>query len=403
MADIMQSGFLTRSEGNDGELAFVRFNSGTSKRMRHARKRCLDDVHNWSKSLHRLPTKEDWPQNPQMFTMETVKELFGSFEAMLAELEKRKQPKTHQKSEVKVTQMTDAEGKELSRKQLFTDQRLAEILYEASAGKNRITPSEYARWYKSKGATPMDYPKNLQTIFNRLGRGRASVAFKRMRELLGLPEEEPQQPRREKTGQETKKWVDKPDLESKSEPEPKPKLESEPESEPSPDPESRSEIGLAFNSEPEPEAKSAPEPESAKVATKEVLLEPETQPEINLAAPCYKLVNTLGYSFSIGPLRVEASNGEGRAVIEKTQLITGKSDLVTSRQLKLALEIPGQLVDFPAPQEGIFYLIDAKLCHEMGPLSLSDRHDFIPVYHQDNFPPDTQYRNLYGLHVFIDD
>ena len=156
-------------------------------------------------------------------------------------------------------------------------------------------------------------------------------------------------------------------------------------------------------SQPEPEVKPNLEPISNPKSKSESEPKLESQPEINLATSCYKLVNTLGYNFSIGPLHIEASHSEGRAVIEKTQLITGKSDLVTSSQLKLALEIPGQLIDFPAPQEGVFYLIDAKLCHEMGPLSLSDRHDLIPVYHQDNFPPDTQYRNLYGLHVFIDD
>lgn len=243
MADIMQSGFLTRSEGNDSDLISVKFNSGTSKRMRYARKRCLDDVHKWSKSLHRLPTETEWRENPQMFTMDTIKELFGSFDAMLSELEKRKQPKTRHKSEVKVSNLKKEKVDEV---------------------------------------------------------------------LLGLPEEEP--------GKQ------------------------------------------ADTSKP--------------------------KPEINLATPCCKLVNTLGYSFDIGHVHIEANHDDWRAVIETTQRSTAQSDIVVSRQLKLTQDITGQLVDFPAPQEGIFYLIDAKLYHEMDVSWCPGRYDFIPVYRSGNYPSD---------------
>lgn len=92
MADIMQGSFLTSTKGDDGKMAFVKYNSGFSKRMRHAKKHCLDEAHKWTKSLRRLPTEEEWAENKQMFTKGTVEELFGTFDEMLRQLELKRNP-----------------------------------------------------------------------------------------------------------------------------------------------------------------------------------------------------------------------------------------------------------------------------------------------------------------------
>ena len=220
----------------------------------------------------------------------------------------------------------------MTRERLFSDQRLAEILHEACGDKKRITPSEYAKWYNSKSATPMDYPKNFQTFVDRLGGGRVPDTFKHMRKLLGLPEEEPEEPSKKK---------------------------------------------------------------ERKVNSKS-----ELKPEANLAAISYKLINTLGYSFDIGHIHIKTTHDGWRAVIEKTERITAQSDVVMSRQLKLTQDITGQLIDFPPPEEGVFYLIDGKLYREMLSLWPEGRDDLIPVYHKDNYPSDSQPPTLNGFYVY---
>ena len=88
----LQERIPARPEIDDGRIVRVAFNNGVSKPMCHARKRCLDDAHKWEISLRRPPTEEEWRDNPQMFTLGIIDELFGSYEEMLCQLAAAKIP-----------------------------------------------------------------------------------------------------------------------------------------------------------------------------------------------------------------------------------------------------------------------------------------------------------------------
>ena len=100
------NGFLTKAKGDDDRLALVKFNNGTTKPMKRARKRCLDDADKLQKSIHHLPSEEEWAKRPYLFSLGTVEDLFGSYPAMLDELQKRKQPPPRRPAQIKVAKIT---------------------------------------------------------------------------------------------------------------------------------------------------------------------------------------------------------------------------------------------------------------------------------------------------------
>ena len=239
MADIMAGNFLTKAEGDDGKLTVVKFNNGTTKPMRHAKKFCLDEINRWQKSLHRLPNPDDWPgakkTRPQLLSLETIDDLFGSFDGMIDALEKRKRPPRDYISTVKIIQpkktpevenvqveapqpeaeniqpetsevqpesIEKSEENMAGREKQWTDLALAEIVHEACGDKTFISIGNYSGW---RSNTPKVVP-SCTTISKRLGNGRWEDVFPAMRKLLGLEEPalaqpiEPPMPQRPKQG-----------------------------------------------------------------------------------------------------------------------------------------------------------------------------------------------------------
>ena len=337
MADIMQGSFLTRAEGDDSELAYVKFNSGTSKRMRHAKKRCLDDAQKWRKSLHRFPTEEEWQKNPQMFTLDTVEDLFGSFDEMIDELKAKNKPSQTWKPKIKTSRKPKSERKEgatMGRKQEYTDQELAKILHSACEGKAYIDQLQYKHWYsRQTERTPTP-----DTIARRLGGGRwNSQLFDRMRGLLELESE-------------TETVVPAPT-------EPEPELEPE-------------------NSAPEPEPAVA---ESIEPPTTELSVEPSMNPA-DLPGHC--LVNLLGRDCRLcydGPyIKSPKGNPSIVAKVKKVYSIDDRGNCNETSQWKLIIKQPDCEIELPEPKPDIIYLVDARI-YEVIPAK-HRRKDLLPVY-----------------------
>lgn len=116
-----------------------------------------------------------------------------------------------------------------------------------------------------------------------------------------------------------------------------------------------------------------------------------------------RLINTLGRSFCIDAhICSNHEYDDWFAVVERLQRVTAFGETTMFKQLKLAQDTTGELIDFPSPQENVFYLVDAKLIRELGYYWLAelDRHDLIPVYHEGNLPADAN-EDLRGLHVSL--
>lgn len=345
--DIMQdNSFLTKAEGDDSELVWVRFNNGVQKPMRHARKRCLDEASKWIKSLHHLPSREEWCENPQMFAIETVEELFGTFDEMLKVLERRKQPSSPRLKPIKTSRITQAPPVDTRKekrtemvKPVYTEQQVAKILHDACGDKAYITQPEYNAWRELQEE---DAPSFI-TITKYLSNGQWNPQmFDRMRQLLGI------------------------------------KKEDEPESAPETKPEP--ELELEF--EPEPEAAIGPVP--------------ATTPSSELTIPCCRLVSTLNREFELGDICFKVDKDDGFAVvigtsyyngIDKKQLNeTGESQVdcyKTIYNLKMTSgKDPEHLVDFPEFAPDTLYLIDGGLYEMLPPKQR--RPDLIPVWYSRN-------------------
>ena len=414
MVDIMQGSFLTRAEGDDSKLVWVKYNSGTSKPMRHAKKRCLDDAQKWARSLHRFPAEAEWRNNPKMFTLETVEELFGSFDEMLAQLRYRSKPPglfhgtpkgttsqgsgkdaniQTETSDVKPKSQKSKEASTMKRRE-WTDQELANCLHQACGDQDYVTTGQYEAWKELAAQDGMTLP-DRSTIMFRLGDGKWRSAFPKMREILGIREPESDgveskqrdAPRRSdeqclKDVRTIAAQVDTP-LSQKQY-----KLRRE---QGMLDPRtlcdrfggSWADVIEAAGLEPSAGAKKARDKVRDKTQKND-----EVTNKLNkelLGSCSYRLVNVLGYAFEINGIHFESTYDDWRAVIEKTERITAQSEILMAQHLKLTQDITGQSIDFPDPQEGVFYLVDAKLFQRMN-LSCCqlDRHDLIPVYHDGN-------------------
>lgn len=212
MIDITRSSFLTRSDGGeDSKLVRVKFNSGVSKPMRYARKRCLDEANRITKHQNGTPpTIQEWRHDQNLFSIDTIEELFGSFDAMINKVQTYYQSKPRNSAEIKETVLTGEELKsyrsEISpgpfksdvvhRKRKsehvsriprrWTDEQLAEFLLEA-CGKQRsfINIGQYNVW---RAQQLHDCPSS-PTISHHLGNGRWSQEmFDRAREIIAARE-----------------------------------------------------------------------------------------------------------------------------------------------------------------------------------------------------------------------
>ncbi len=348
-------GFLTKAKGDDDKLVLVKFNNGTTKPMKRARKRCLDDADKLQKSIRRPPSEEEWAKRSHLFSLGTVEDLFGSYPAMLDELQKRKQPPPGRPAQVKITEMAkerrvifgqetakeetrpkppqkatmETEVYEMTKKtrQAYSDKELAELLYEACDGRPYISVGQYQQWSTSQSKK---VPVSM-TVANRFGNGLWSEKiFDRMREILGLEG-------------------------------------------------------------PAPDAM----PCCQKEAEPEVTIEPAlaTTPGGDPVIPCCRLVSTLNREFKLGDIYFRVSEDDGFAVvigmsyyngIDKKQLNeTGESQVdcyKTIYSLKMTSgKDPEHLVDFPEFAPDTLYLIDGGLYEMLSPKQR--RPDLIPVWY----------------------
>ena len=354
-------GYLTKAKGSDDELVWVKFNNGASRPMKKARKRCLDDADKLQKTIHHLPSPEEWQKESHFASLGTVDELFGSFDAMLKELKRYKSPSKVAQSltTVKVYKVTEEGNEELKdtlvlepdsvekrkarrqmiKKQTFSDRQLAEILHRACGGQVYITKNQYDVWRDSQKETV----PTSNTIATRLGKGFWDISiFHRMRQLL--------------TAEVNTK--PKPELKPKFEPKPEPKLEPKPEPKPEPEPEPEPRLEPEpepeFEPEPEPEPDPEPEPEPKNP-------EPKPKPK---SAP--KLINLTGDSVKVhwpkdyGQIIEEGNWPKDKAIVvtykTKFELVKGKHVLSDYEELKV-LRADGRIDPFPDPEENVYILV----------------------------------------------
>lgn len=202
-------GFLTKAKGDEDKVIWVNFNNGASRPMKRAKKRCLDDVAKLEKSLHHLPSQEEWQKEPHFISLSTVDKLFGSYNAMLKEFKKLKNPLKTPKNRnaVKIYRIDQVQREDndqginqdarsdskrmiigaMSKERVFSNLEIAQILYEACDGKEHITLREYKTWRKLQDKKVPSHT----TIIKHLGGGRWSPQlFNNMRRLLKLNQSE---------------------------------------------------------------------------------------------------------------------------------------------------------------------------------------------------------------------
>lgn len=162
----------THTKGDDQEVAFVKYNNGTVKPMKHARKQCLSDGLRLAKQLGRPPTGAEWNQKRDLFTLSTVSELFGSFEEMLDQLKKRESDYAPRSKSTRTPASSNPEKKESKMNNVrWTDDGLVKALKKACDfhGKSDISIEQYRYWASTLGE---ENAPSHATITSRLGNGK---------------------------------------------------------------------------------------------------------------------------------------------------------------------------------------------------------------------------------------
>ncbi len=125
---------------------FVEYSNGKIGRKKRARKACLDNTEKLYKEIGHLPTRDEWQRRESRvgFTLDTVEDIFGSFENMIDELSKR--PEVSKREEERI---------EMGRPPKWTQEDLLDALYRAcidtcgNVDPPFITQSQYDSWSRN--------------------------------------------------------------------------------------------------------------------------------------------------------------------------------------------------------------------------------------------------------------
>lgn len=138
------------------------------------------------------------------------------------------------------------------------------------------------------------------------------------------------------------------------------------------------------------------EPESSK----EPLLTEASSGEVSEKLPGYRLVNLLGFDFSIaqagaGVITFKAPKGAPTPVYREqgTYRSAGFNQLEDSFERKLTLDCCGFESDFPEPEPDVFYLVEGEFYEKIK--FNHNRADLIPVYLSAKYHKDS----LHGFYV----
>lgn len=441
---------MTSTKGDDGEMAFVRYNSGFQKRMRHARKHCLDEAHKWAKSLRHLPTRDEWLENPKMFAIDTVEELFGSFDNMLEKLEAKVRPKPLGDDYLALRDSLQEQMRKRARKESamakgrkYTEESLAEALVRAFKEQSTITSVEYESWRNSL-SDRANVPSG-PSIRLRLGQGSWPRAVERARELMGdgwpveieseatpaaMPEIVPGAvsvdgaeevvsevvPETKKTGarglSDEQCFEDVRRVAEIIDDSPTKKQYMEHRR-----PGAMTAKGLAkrfhgwdnvltgagleltMGAKRSQLQKTAPSSEDKFVVSDSLPLDKS----LPLGAPAmpdlpgYRFVNLLANEYKIGKIPIQQSDVTAIVKVQETFALDGEEVISQDKEINLCLIRNGQEFDMPEPEENVFYLIDNALC-QMIPAE-HWRDDLVPVHQSRDDDADNSKCSTFGLYL----
>ena len=379
---------------------YVQDGDGKVRREKRAKRGCLNQAAWYANQLGHFPSREEWQRREHTlgYKLETVEDLFGSYENMIDEL--RKQPG--------MSKLVEKE-REREMQKLYSNEELLSLLVRAirdSGEDGTITISQYKDW-ASKENSKGNLVPSLSTFYTRFGGFKAAIDLARRwskkHEVrvdvgFGADVESPKEPEIIEPEPEGGGF----EVAAKAEPEPD-VVEPEPDVvEPEPDvvePEpdvavsdsainslesdvaelesENAELGVV-ESEPEPDSdiaelgseqaeseqiefESVLQPESTESEVAEPVLELETDSEDKpvLGATLCDIYNFLGYDIKIGGATIES---QGSAIVVTTHALVGGELKEESR--KLAIRNSAQSVtSWPYGENSLFLLPQAVTCY----------------------------------------
>lgn len=372
---------------------YVQDGNGKVRREKRAKKGCLSQAAWYANQLDHFPSREEWQrrENTLGYKLETVEDLFGSYENMIDEL--RKQPG--------MSKLVEKE-REREMQKLYSNEELLSLLVRAirdSGEDGTITISQYRDW-ASKENSKGNLVPSLSTFYTRFGGFKAAIDLARRwskkHEVrvdvgFGADVESPKEPEIIEPEPEGGGF----EVAAKAEPEPD-VVESEPDTvEPEPGvavsdsainslesdvaelESENAELGVV-ESEPEPDSDIAelgseqaeseqiefesvlqPESTESEVAEPVLGLETDSEDKPVLGATLCDIYNFLGYDIKIGGATIES---QGSAIVVTTHALVGGELKEESR--KLAIRNSAQSVtSWPYGENSLFLLPQAVTCY----------------------------------------